>query len=140
MEKKIELINEIIRIYDENEKLKKELEKLGSKEPITKEENNPYIRIIDIGRKNLFNEVFYARRFPSVLVDPAHKNLVFLDFNQWFAIVDINVIDREEYLSYYSLEQLKDYFRKELEEAYNKLKEKIIEELKEKENQEKEGK
>lgn len=138
MEKKIELINEIIRIYDENEKLKKELEKLGSKESITKEETNPYIRFIDMGRKNLFNEVFYSWGFPSVLVDTAHKNLVFLDFNQWFAIIDINAINRREYLSHYSLEQLKDYFRKELEEVYNKLKKEKIEKSKEKETQEKE--
>lgn len=138
MEKKIELINEIIRIYDENEKLKKELEKLGSKESITKEETNPYIRFIDMGRKNLFDGIFYSWSFPSVLVDPTNKNLVFLDFNQWFAIIDINAIHRKEYLSYYSLEQLKDYFRKELEEEFNTLKEEIIEELKEKENQDKE--
>lgn len=134
MEKKIELINEIIRVYDENETLKRELEKTGSKELILKEENNQYDILNSEGRKKLFNEVFYSWSFPTVLVDEESKDLVFLNFEQWIGVININVINRKEYLSHYSLEQLKDYFRKELEELYNKLKMSY----KEKETQEKE--
>lgn len=137
MEKKIETINELIRVYDENEKLKRELEKLNAGESTPKEEINPYLSLIDIGRKKIFGEVFSngSWYYPSVLVDFESKNLVFLDFNQWFAIIGMNVINRKEYLSHYSLEQLKDYFKKELEEAFNNFKEEKIEESKEKEGE-----
>lgn len=139
MEKKIELINEIIRVYDENEKLKRELGQANPKETKLKEENNKYISLINMGRKRLFDEIFYYDwNFPNVLVDPTHKNLVFLDFNQWVTTISLDVVNKK-YLSYYSLEQLKDYFRKELEEKFNTLKEEKIEESKEKETQEKEG-
>lgn len=136
MEKKIEMINELIRVYDENDKLKRELEKLDTGESTPKEETNPYLSLIDDGRKNLFKEVFYTWNYPSVLVDSESEKLVFLDFNQWLAIIRMNVINRTGYLNCYSLEQLKDYFKKELEEVFNNFKEEIIEKYKEKEKEE----
>ena len=139
MEKKIETINELIRVYDENEKLKRELEKLNAGESTPKEEINPYLSLIDMGRKKIFGEVFYNNwNYPSVLVDLESKQLVFLEFEQWLAMVRTNVINvtnRTDYLNCYSLEQLKDYFREELEEVFNNHKQEIIEKSKEKEGE-----
>ena len=146
---KTQVVNEVIRVYDENEQLKRELTELKEgKVPLSvSSSRNPTMdqEIIDLGRKDIFkkimpylsNDYYYAYKIPSVEVKDDDGKMNFITFEQWNKALGINLVD-DEYkylLNTMTFVAIKDYFQKELMQAFsdlvNKKKGEILSNLKE---------
>lgn len=129
--KKNELINEIIRLYDENTELKNEMsthaleglnsfETLFSNISISETEHKLLIE----GKKLVFEKVV-KRYYNTVEVSKDEVgNLQYMDFEKWMD----NVIYSKEIPSCLSLDEFVESFEKELMEMYeSKKREALIE-------------
>src|SRR5574344_1548658 len=125
---KTQMMNEIMRVYDENDELKRQLQQAKEgKVPLANSENrNAQMddKIISIGRKMAYEDIFYNNwNLPSVEVKDDDGKMNFLTFDQWVKETDSDCI-RSEYkylLDTMTLNSIKDYFKAELKESYDKL-------------------
>lgn len=125
---KTQMMNEIMRVYDENDELKRQLQQAKEgKVPLANSENrNAQMddKIISIGRKMAYEDIFYTNwNLPSVEVKSDDGKMNFLTFDQWVKETDSDCI-RSEYrylLDTMTLNSIKDYFKAELKESYDKL-------------------
>lgn len=132
---KNQLINEIINLYDENEKLKMELklkqeiEKKDSPEPLVKDETETEKTISNlnnIAKQLLFEKVIYDWNLEDikVAVKEDSDEFNFLTFEQWLKSIRLSdVLSRDYYyiLDAISGQDFKEYFKKEFETYYKKL-------------------
>ena len=122
------MMNEIMRVYDENDKLKRQLQQAKEeKVPLADSENrNARMddEIISIGRKKAYGDIFYKGwNFPSVNVKDDQNKMNFITFDQWEKSIDTSVINSsyQYLLNTMTLNAIKDYFKAELKESYDKL-------------------
>lgn len=140
---KNQLINEIINLCDENEKLKIELKtKNNSKGSLAKnvtetEKEKTISNLNNIAKQLLFKEVIYDWCLKDIKVLDKEHN--FLTFEQWLkSIILSDVLARDYYyiLDSISGQDFKEYFINEFETYYNKLVDKKIMEIESKVNRE----
>ncbi len=125
---KTQMMNEIMRVYDENEDLKRQLQQAKEgKVPLENAENrNAQMddNIISIGRKMAYASIFYKGwNLPSVKVRDDQNKMNFITFDQWEKSIDTSVINSsyQYLLNTMTLNSIKDYFKAELKESYDKL-------------------
>ena len=122
------MMNEIIRVYDENEDLKRQLQQLkDGKIPLADEGNrNPEIddKIIAIGRKESFEDMIYRSwNLPTVKIKDGDGKMNFLTFEQWLKAVDTDSLNSnyKYLLNTITFNAIKDYFASEFKEKYEAL-------------------
>lgn len=123
---KKQMLNEIIDLYDENERLKDKLNNLFDKSNLN--ENDSTTEIDNLNKKAkelLFKEIFSSWRLDSnkVEVEEDSGEFNFLTFDQWYK--KINTYDtlttNYEYLcNELTGNQIKDYFYTQLREYFEK--------------------
>jgi hypothetical protein len=124
---KTQMMNEIIRVYDENEDLKRQLQQLkDGKVPLADEGNrNPEIddKIIAIGRERSFEEMIYSWNLPTVKIKDGDGKMNFLTFEQWLKVVDTDSLTSgyKYLLNTITFNAIKDYFVSEFKEKYEAL-------------------
>lgn len=125
---KKQMMNEVMRVYDENDKLKRQLQQAKEgKVPLGNSENrNAQMddKIISIGRKMAYGDIFYKGwNLSSVEVRDDQNKMNFITFDQWEKSIDTSVINSsyQYLLNTMTLNSIKDYFKAELKESYDKL-------------------
>lgn len=125
---KTQMMNEIMRVYDENDELKRQLQqaKEGKIPLANPESRNAQMddKIISIGRKMAYEQIFYnSWNLPSVEVKDDGGKMNFITFDQWVKGVDADCINSnyKYILDTMTLNSIKDYFKTELKESYDKL-------------------
>lgn len=125
---KTQMMNEIMRVYDENDELKRQLQQAKEgKVPLANPENRNVQmddKIISIGRKMAYGDIFYKGwNLPSVEVRDDQNKMNFITFDQWEKSIDTSVINSsyQYLLNTMTLNSIKDYFKAELKESYDKL-------------------
>lgn len=127
---KIDIINEILNLYEENNNLKNEVEFLKNKQKSNnkkvenaEEKNSLEERIYQIRIKAL-----YENAFSGSYMSKSWNNDKYPELEDW-SNDNINLRDYEEI----SIKEFKDLFRDKIKNAYDKALEKAIERDKEKE-------
>lgn len=124
---KTQMMNEIIRVYDENEDLKRQLQQLkDGKVPLADEGNRNHEieeKIIAVGRKNSFGDMIYNWNLPTVKIKDGDGKMNFLTFEQWLKAVDADSLtsNYKYLLNTITLNAIKDYFASEFKEKYEAL-------------------
>ena len=126
------VINEIMDVYEENERLKTRIERLIEKyEAKTtcdvaeeSEQQTSEDMLDEIGKKLLFENVFCTWHASDVTVKEDNK-FNFLTFDQWVKAMDRDTFayggrNTEEILDEIPLAKIKQYFEKQLAEYYTK--------------------
>src|SRR5574344_544935 len=141
---KTQMINEMMRFYDENESLRRELEEYKNKKPSLSNESNRNDTIeatlIKEGRRLVFSKWFYDSNYyynyPTIEVKEDDGKMNFITFDQWFKVLSPSILCNKNALINCSLVNLTDYFKEELKDLYtqivNNKKGEILREAKEK--------
>lgn len=122
---KIEVINEILNIYDENNSLKNEIDFLERKQKIKKpkeEQDNLKEKIYKIGLEKLFEDCF-----SGTYINRWNKNEEFRDLEDW----SNSNIDLDGIYGTISQHEFKELFGDRIKTAYDKAIEKALEKEKE---------
>jgi len=137
---KTQMINEIVRIYDENEELKRQIQQFKDGKPALTDEKNRNIQIdneiVLIGRKEAFENIFsrYSGYWPTIRVKDGDGKMNFLSLEQWNKAIDTDLIssDYKYLLNTNTFGAIKDYFASEFKAKYEeRLEEAKIEVLNE---------
>jgi hypothetical protein len=134
---KTQVVNEMIRVYDENEQLRRENDQLKKGTvPLSDGKNRiPSLdsKIIEAGRKLLFANVFrfvknneyYDREYEALDVEVRDDSgkMNFITYDQWLKSIDAFQIRKGcvDFLENTPLFVIKDYFDKELHDFYTDL-------------------
>jgi len=131
---KIELISEILNLYDEKQRLNEENQRLNDKFTLQKnrenqfeEQNEEYLTFAkeskefqDETKDFLFSKIFYTYdnfRSHPVLT----KENTIITFNDWLNSFEVNNINEKKYLETHSLGFFKEYFLEQLHRTYLEL-------------------
>lgn len=124
---KTQVVAEIIRVYDENEQLKRDVEEAERIQGSAKVDK---FDIIDKLCKNagflkcFYSTDYYAERFPKVCVKDDSNQMNFITFDQWFTAIGKDTLQYgrdESLLNVMSFNEIKDYFRDQLKATYDEL-------------------
>ena len=132
MEKRV-VINEILDLYDKNERLKNELARYKENNPVVaqgmaQEDNkdNIFKRLEFEGKKYLLDKVFYyyPLKYSNIEVKKDDGEINFLTFEQWIKSLKnedrILTNDYNYLLDDLTLKEIFEYFRPALEDYFNK--------------------
>jgi hypothetical protein len=133
--KRNEIINEILSLYDENEKLKLELEKrAGFRDMIVPKINefeNIDKEMIELAKKTVLKNTFYYYDWKIVECweDEDSEQILFTSYDKWLK-EKINISHIPDFMS---KNEFIKYFKKEIDELYELEKEKALKKFKENE-------
>ena len=125
-------INEIIDLYDENERLKQELKRYTEKHPCecnaknAEDDKEKIFNQLDFDAKRLlFKHVIYdyELRYSNIEVKEDDGELNFLTFEQWLKslrVKDLLLSDYMNLLNDLTANEIKNYFRPQFEEYFKK--------------------
>lgn len=131
---KTQVVAELIRVYDENEALKREVEEAKrGHQPIVGEPTSQFSVLDKLCKKKGCEEVFYPISYypgyyPNVAVkaDDDHEEAKmnnFITFDQWFAALSKRSLSNDEDSMFNDLtfNEVKQYFKEQLKATYNAL-------------------
>lgn len=131
---KKQVINEIMDIYEENERLKTKIERLiekyelktscGSVGELEQQTNDNMLN--ELGKEMLFKSIVVDWAMPKVEVKENNGQFNFLTFEQWVKTIERDAFkygynDTKKIIDEVSLTELKQYFEKQLKNYYTKL-------------------
>lgn len=126
------VINEILDLYDENERLKNELTRYKEANTVKCEKIDSLDKKTEIfndlafkANKLLMEKVFYyyLLKYSNIEVKEDDGEINFLTFEQWFKALNDNDLINGDYrylLEDLTLKEIKTYFKTSLEEYFNK--------------------
>lgn len=127
------VINEIMDLYDENERLKYELRKYTENRPVDKgvcdatktDKEKVFDTLAFDAKKLLFQNVIYdyELRYSNIEVKEDSGEINFLTFDQWLKSLkakDLLLSKYSDLLDCLTANEIKDYFRPQFEEYFNK--------------------
>lgn len=127
---KNEMIIEVINLYDENERLKNEIDRVTYYESATNSEQTEKNHIsyidhlmIEQGKKEVLKKVlYYTWKCVNVSYDEENDIYKVTSYKEWLE----EKMNRNNLPDKMSLDDFRTYFRKELQEMYEKEKEEAI--------------
>ena len=121
----------MIRVYDENEQLKRDVEEAKRKAlPAQGNAKADKFNLIEKLCKNagfdkcFYSTDYYSEKFPKVCVKDDSNQMNFINFDQWFTAVGKDCLQYgrdESLLNVMSFNEVKDYFRDQLKSTYDEL-------------------
>lgn len=126
------VINEIMDVYDENERLKTKIDKLIEEYETTKpriveksEQQAQFEILNELGKERLFCNIATEWEFPNVEVKEDDGQFNFLTFDQWVKVVNRDAFrhgsdDTKKIINEIPLAKIKQYFEKQLKNYYTK--------------------
>lgn len=119
------IVDEIIRVYDENQRLKWEIEKLKGNQRTKSQSTNEFaVEINELALENLFGEVCRKTYLPKIRVGD-NNNFNFLTYEQWSKEIGRDCFYSYQYynklLQAASLNDILETFEKPLKNLYTNL-------------------
>lgn len=127
------VINEIMDVYEENERLKTRINRLIEKYETTKpcvcreesEQQTSEDMLNEIGKEMLFENTVSSWNLPSVKVKENDGQFNFLTFDQWVKAIERDAFkygrnDTKKIIDEVPLTKIKQYFEKQLKNYYTK--------------------